>query len=400
MPAKEITCIYCGQVKSSSKEHVLQRGLGGVDCLESVCECCNRKLRDIDATLTDKSPLSILARRELLKSGPMVWDVFEFRNYLLVEGLLTPGSDSVTARPQIIFDGEETLFFGDAEDIAYLGSEASERLFYLRLKQAYVHYLDHGPDARRKDHKDQDMLKLRQIKMLRPPYRLPPRICAMHQFLKFNGPVVFELRYADPADIDRAISALSALEWDKRSTTHRVVQGSHNPELHLSYSITGSIRALTKVAFNLVAFFCKSTAASVRTFPDVVHWIIEARNVHNFADRDANGFVSPTDLVDLSCPLRCHKFRLTHDHVNNIWKFYAALFGGKAAASLTFPGPNRESWATMDVVAPYNKKFQKPEFSEWHLPITTTVIREMKDVIPSIPWTKTESKFRIEPPGT
>ena len=78
-----------------------------------------------------------------------------------------------------------------------------------------------------------------------------------------------------------------------------------------------------------------------------------------FADHNANGFVAPTDITDLNCPQR-HKFRLTHDHIANVWKFDGAFFGGKAGASCNVSGTKQRTVGHHGRGPPYNKKFKKP----------------------------------------
>ena len=74
LPSK-ITCIYCGLDKAPSREHVIQDALGGVDVLTTVCVDCNAAMKGLDDVLAVKSPLSLLARRELSGMGPNSWDI-------------------------------------------------------------------------------------------------------------------------------------------------------------------------------------------------------------------------------------------------------------------------------------------------------------------------------------
>ena len=60
MPADTITCIYCRKRKPSSREHALQRSLGGDLILLDVCEGCNRGFSPIDQALADNSFVSLM----------------------------------------------------------------------------------------------------------------------------------------------------------------------------------------------------------------------------------------------------------------------------------------------------------------------------------------------------
>ena len=148
MPTPLVDCIYCGLYKPGSSEHVVQGWLGGTDVLADVCADCNKRLAAIDRVLTVESPLSIFVRRELAGVGPNTWDVDNTRNALLLEGRTTPGTDSVTLLPQLIFDGDERLIYCDGADIVSLGKGEIQDRFYTRLRRAFGHFRIYGPNVR------------------------------------------------------------------------------------------------------------------------------------------------------------------------------------------------------------------------------------------------------------
>src|SRR4051812_26095454 len=159
MPNPPVLCIFCGLNKPGSREHVVQDALGGVDVITDVCGDCNRLLSDNDRVLTVESFLSVFVRRELSGVGPNSWDVDRTRNGLLLEARTTPGTDSLTLVPQLVFDGDERLIYCDGDDLIRLGKVEVENRFYTRLRRAYGHFRIHGPNARKRGHKGQDMLK-------------------------------------------------------------------------------------------------------------------------------------------------------------------------------------------------------------------------------------------------
>jgi len=55
----QITCIYCKQLKDPSREHVLQRALGGSFVALVACEDCNKGLSDIDQALAQHSIVAL-----------------------------------------------------------------------------------------------------------------------------------------------------------------------------------------------------------------------------------------------------------------------------------------------------------------------------------------------------
>src|SRR5262249_47731024 len=149
----QITCIYCGRAAQPGREHVVQDALGGVDVLSTVCAECNSAMSGIDNALAVQSPLSLLARRELNKHGPNSWDVDCSQQCLFLEAMTTPGADSITLVPQLIFDGSERLMYCDGDDLVALGPELVQYKFYSGLRRAYDHFTIHGPNAKKKDHK-------------------------------------------------------------------------------------------------------------------------------------------------------------------------------------------------------------------------------------------------------
>ena len=216
MSGPPVECIFCGLTKPGSREHVVQDALGGVDVLTDVCHDCNSLLAINDRVLAVESPLSIFVRRELSGVGPNSWDVDYTRDGLLLEARTTPGTDSMTLVPQLIFDGGERLVYCDGEDVSALGRTEAENRFYSRLRNAFRHYRIYGPNARKRDHKGQDMLKFSHVDRIRSFYRLPARICCNERLTEF-GPdaIMFSLRYLTEADRDRVLDMLSTLDWSK-----------------------------------------------------------------------------------------------------------------------------------------------------------------------------------------
>ena len=219
----------------------------------------------------------------------------------------------------------------------------------------------HGPNARKRDHKGQDMLKFSPVERIRSGYRLPARICCNESVTDFGSDaIMFNLRYLTQHDRDRVLDMLSRFDWSKRAKESKLQLGSDMPEFHIKFCLTHAIQALTKVGFNLLASFCKSTPVNRTTFLRTVEWITEGKHTWEFGDEHKFGFIQPAGVAELACPPKSHKFRLTHDPTTNAWKMYASFFEGKAAAYVAFTGPNSESWATVNVVAPYDRPMLRP----------------------------------------
>ncbi len=401
MPPPLIECIFCGLTKPRNREHVIQDALGGVDLLDNVCEPCNRLLAVNDKVLAVESPLSILARRELRGVGPNSWDVDHARDSLLLEAKVTPDSDSMTLVPQVVFDGDERPIYCDGDDFIELGHTECEDPFYTRLRRAFGHYRIYGPRAKKRDHKGADMLKFNPAHRIRDFYRLPPRICCNKPLTRFDAkPIMFDLRYLTNGDRDRVLDILSKLNWSSRARESKLQLGSKLPEVNIQFCLTHAIQALTKIGFNLLAFFCKSTRVNCTAFSQTVEWVVAGTNPHEFNDVDRFGFIDPAGVAELTCPPKSHKFRLAHDLSTNTWKMYASFFEGKAAAHVAFRGPNAESWATMDVEAPYDRPMRPPTFDNWYRPLDTRAVLEIPEILPTIPWQTGEMRVKRLPAST
>lgn len=392
-----IDCIYCGFRKPSSREHVVQDALGGVDVIEDVCQNCNDLLAVIDKVLAVQSPLSLYARRELSGFGPNSWDVDDTQDGLLLDARTTPGTDSMTLVPQLVFDGDERLLYCDADDIERLGKDEAESRFYLRLGRAFGHYKIYGPRSRKRDHKGMDMLKEGPVEVIRSGYRLPPRICCSRSLVDFDSKaLMFTLKYRTVDDRNKVLDSLCKIDWSKRSEKSRIHLGSREPVVHFRYSLTDVMRALAKIGLNLLAFHCDSTKVNRHTFSDAIEWILVGMHDREFGDGNRYGFVLPDGVEDLGCPVKSHKIRLTHDLSTNTWKLYASFFEGQVGAHVAFRGPNRESWATLDVVVPYDEPMPAPKFDNWHRPLDTRVALDAREILPSVEWTTGELRVHEE----
>ena len=69
---------------------------------------------------------------------------------------------------------------------------------------------------------------------------------------------------------------------------------------------------------------------------------------------DKMGFVRAADIQQIADNTGAHSFRLCH--VNGIWQVFSSFFGGKVGSFVCFPGPNHESCACADIVAPLKSK--------------------------------------------
>jgi hypothetical protein len=295
----------------------------------------------------------------------------------------------------LVFDGNEQILYCHSDDVINLGREEFQNRFYTRLRRAYGHFRIYGPNARKRDHKGQDMLKLDQVDRIRSGFRLPPRVCCNESVMRFSSKaIMFKLRYLTEPDRQRALDIFSKFNWEKRAGESKLQLGSTVPLIRLNFCLTHAIQAMTKIGLNLLANFCTATTVNLTTFPRAVAWIKEGKHNREFGDEQKFGFIKPSDVAELSCPPKSHKFRLAHDPTARKWKLYASFFEGKVATYVAFEGPNHEQWSTMDVIAPYDRSLLPPQYDLWYRPIGTHVVIDVREIVPSVPWREGETHYR------
>lgn len=383
-PKPLIDCIYCGLNKPSTDEHILQDALGGVDCIDTVCEGCNDHLAINDKILSVGSVLSPFASRELGGVGSEIWDIDHDRNGLLCDARMSKSTDAPVRKPQIVFDGDKHPVYFDQEDLR-LGIEEIQNRLYTRLKSAYDFYAEFGSRCRKKDYPGRDMIILNQVARIRKEYRLPPRISCNKPIREWNHKaLMFDLSYLTEEDRDSALALLATFDWSKRTTELQMQLGSEMPEAHIGFVLTFAMQAFAKVGFNMLAKYCKSTPVNCESFADTVGWILGKKHFQKLGDERRLGFVTPDSIAQLGCPAKSNKFRLTHDSFENVWHLYGSFFEGKAGMYVIFPGPNNESWRTMELIAPYDKPMLPPVFHGLHrrFPVQATI--DPREMAPSL----------------
>lgn len=387
-PRGLIQCIYCGQSKKPSKEHVIQDSIGGWDVLWEVCEPCNKGFSDMDENLAVNSPLSILAIRELGETGPRSWTTSPEMPDVLLEARGGKGTDAQALHAQLVFDGDKHYFWVDHDEIDRLGIDQVKERFYARLRNAFDYYRINGTKAAYKKNKTKDVIWLDHIERPLPGRRLPPRICCRIPVSEWDDSrLTFELVYHRDDDRRRILEKLSTFDWNFRYAEYKRQLGSHESTVHFPLQLSEFIRVVTKIGFNLLAYHCPSTAPSNLTFRKTVEWITQGRHLKDFGDDMLFGFVRPSDVASMNCPAGAHMFRFLHNPVTNTWRMYSAFFGGKAAAYVEFHGPHKEKWSTMDIIAPFDDNMLPPITSEWYIPMPVTTTIDPREMIPDVKWT-------------
>lgn len=347
------TCMYCGGPVKKSRgkgEHIVQEALGGSRPLKDhVCtRCNNNELSEIDRELCSLSYLSIVASQEIEGHLALVWDVDHGSRNLLVEAKPVWGSDYVLnqliAYPQITFEKHGPDFRGDLEAIEGFGRENLESVLKKAALNAFARY--------EKGERDSIHFEKCESGVLKAGYRLAPRLYAhrtIEQVAKKIEKEKFYLRYATDADKIFALDTLSKLHRHSPSQKFTTYLGSHLPTISFYFDAGKMIRGLLKMGLNLVKSVCESTPVGPSAFSQVIGVIRGMLPVEPFIE--SYGFVRHGTFVSsIAAPNKAHSFLITYH--GGLWHVHSSFFGGRIGAYVNFPGPHKESWATMQIVAP------------------------------------------------
>jgi hypothetical protein len=247
MQPELIRCIYCGQERPPSDEHVVQRSLGGDLTTKLVCKDCNTGFSTIDQSLAE---FSILSLQRVVNAAPDAFPAYLGGNQLRIAPDGSWEEIRVTNRlqpkilPQIHLVGTES---GGKKQVAFKGSDPDEmkKLIALignkitagTLGEVYVKEEDR-PDFRNPRivlHRHSDLY-----------------VCAMNKTEAKDFLVLLERNW----DNIRAQMEVSPLKVEQAPTG--VVQ------VNLKLCPNDNFRAIAKIAYNLMAE-CKGADFVLRT---------------------------------------------------------------------------------------------------------------------------------------
>ncbi len=333
-------CIYCGGSVSGVKkgEHVVPKALGGAVTIKKVCQRCNNEeLSKLDEELTERSPLRLLARKELKKPGESVWG-YDAKHDVAIEARISENGFSSILWPQLVFKDGIIMFFGDHEELMESGWENSCHKF---LKYARV-----ARGTLRKCRRPRWIWN--QVKL--PPRRgkFPPRVYTKHTLERLSNRAHFICRYTKKSDRVYLLKQLD--NWDPNKGVKKKEEslGVRDPESQFSYADRIVLRALVKMGINLLGWLAKDTTVSKDTFEKAIAFV--RYDLGLAPPNNLCGFVVNEDIQYLCCPAGAHKFLLEYDH--SFWTLDCAFFGGHAGATVTFPGPSRETWRRAEITTP------------------------------------------------
>src|SRR5438552_10173615 len=98
-----ITCIYCKQQRPPSKEHAVQKNLGGSITIPDVCAQCNGGFSPIDQALAERSPVAFTRLAETPAAAfeaKLGWRTTVMHNGTVLEATIANGYETIVL-PQL-----------------------------------------------------------------------------------------------------------------------------------------------------------------------------------------------------------------------------------------------------------------------------------------------------------
>lgn len=367
-------CIYCGQCPTKrirKGEHILQAAIGGALTIteksgRAVChECNNGVLSLLDRELCGRSLLSAVASQELSAEMWQVWDVDHASRNLLVEA--KPAWDNgellhLVTYPQITLERSGPEIRGDALEFERFGREEAPKVLAKAVRRAFQRYCAGEKRVLHFERMHSDVHSR--------GYRFAPRVFTRHSIFEIAHNIhrqSFIIRATSPEDQRFALLSLARLEEGQRFNRLERIGGSYTAQLSHSYDLGLTMRALMKLGVNLLAAYCQKTPVNGEAFKEVVK-VIRGETPTTPEMLKNNGFVRAVDIEPLKSADKSHSFRLVY--LNGSWMVYSSFFGGRIGAAVSFPGPNREGWNTMNVVAPLHDK-------NWQV-VTSALLQPMR----------------------
>jgi hypothetical protein len=372
------TCLYCEEPVAgvSRGEHVVPDSIGGTLTILNVCRSCNNGvLSDIDKELVSRSPLAMIAAREIGNSIGLLFDVDHSENELLLDARLPTPSSSPTLYPQIVFEDSGPKIRGDLEELTPLGGDIFARSLLHAAKDRLISDASVSNPNRRR-------LVQRNLRFCPGPYRYPPRIIATRPISRFDDRMKMELRYISDSDRAFAVEQLEALDPDMSFGKAASQLGSPLPLVRSSFELVAAMRGVTKISLNMLEWIEQLVSSKRDQFLDTIQFV--RFGTSHPIDRKQNGFVRAVTLALLECPANCHKFRFTFGAKESAWRVYAGFFGGKVGVTICIPGAAPKSWVTADVTVPINSPDWVVTRSPLMLPLLVEVNNDdISQIIPS-----------------
>ncbi len=354
------SCLYCGTPTKRGRkgEHIVPEAIGGSLTLNDVsdrvvCPACNSGvLSQLDKELCSRSFLSVVASQRINAHLWQVWDIDHAANNLLVEArpLWAPDQTlyGLACYPQITFERDSAPRVRCAADECYeFGQEHFAPVLFKAVSQCF-----------RRHCAGKKSLHLERIHSgnVYKGCRLPPRVFARRRIGEIARNIneqAFILRFVNEDDRLFAYQCMDRLGEGRQLRNASIARGTHTPTVSCCYSIGDTLRALMKIALNLIAAYCRKTPVNYEAFASPIRAIRGQGDIPLLVLLQ-NGFVHAEDIEEIKGKEDEHTFRLVH--MDDVWHVFPSFFGGSIGAYVRIPGPNCEEWNCADIVAPIRSK--------------------------------------------
>lgn len=332
----------------------------------------------------------MVASQELDSHLYQVWDVDHDAKNLLLEARPDWSHGNFPLYPQIVFEHNGLQIRGDYDEILEFGLEGFSQLLTKSAVRAFRHFKYGEKGWLNVERVDQRMV-------IAEGYRYPPRVFTRHSLgelvdrLRRKKGASFDLRYLSSEQCRHALNELD--NWSPTSKFRRfeVALGSYRPPVRHFYDVVKVLRALAKIALNVLSVYCPNTPLSNDGFQHVVKAVTEEGGVAPKVLR-TSGFVWASDIKTIAVP-DCHSMRLRH--IDGEWQIATSYFGGRIGTLVRFAGPNHESWSCADIEVPLHSLDWKADMKEVLLPLNMHVEwKDISKIIPSIEIENVKGEWR------
>jgi hypothetical protein len=398
------SCLYCdAPTEDKGKgEHIVPAAIGGTWTLRQranvlVCQKCNNEcLSKIDEEFSRRSYVAVIASQELDAKLWQAWDVDESEGNLLIEArpIWEQGGLTLMQYPQIHFDLTGPQIRCDVEEMNRFGREEFVSVLVGEVRRVFEDFLR----GNRREFKHEPV----QASVPERGFRYIPRVYGAHTIeeMAARGKKQYRLRYLTVEDRDFALETLGNIaSWKPFQNAH-VREGAKVGRFSIYFDRVSAMRGMMKIGLNLIAAYCRRTPVNFRTFNPVARLIKgDDENEHQLLEQ--SGFVKAEAIQSIAVS-GAHTFRLIYKNPQTIgepgtWTVYQSYFGGRIGAIVNFPGPNKEEWNTLDIVAPIGSRDWQTQEHSLILPLVCATEVDSAKIMPSLNWSNIEHQMKLVP---
>lgn len=339
-----------------TNEHIVPDGLGADGTIENVCKTCNGgRLSKLDRELISRSPLSIIASRELNKPLHELWDFNQTFGNILLESHYDPALDGPRLYPQIVFDQGRRYIWADDKQMRAVTPTRLQILLRRSMSEALKRW-----EKKRKG------IFFEKIPKALLTARFPPRVFWRVPVEEIDDRSTLIIRYINDGEQFEVLNEIDHWPLRRRFRNYEGVLSRRAPNVRIGFVNSTVACALLKIGFNLLARICTATDINCTTFPSIAATIL-GRHPVKVAMMHSTGFVRPSDFSYLETPTKSHTFCIWRD--NGAWEILMSWFGGQVCAAAKVHGWSHDRWRFARLEVPIGRPHD-----EWKITTSEKVI--------------------------